>query len=51
MEEMRNSQKILVRKSEGRHHLGEVSVDRRIILKLTLKEWSVRLCIGFFWLL
>jgi hypothetical protein len=35
---MRSAYKILVRKATGRDHLGNMGIDGRIRLKLTLKQ-------------
>jgi hypothetical protein len=46
-EEMRNAYKIFVGNLNGRYDLGEVGIDRRIILKLILKETG---CEGVDWI-
>jgi hypothetical protein len=35
---------------KGRNHLGDVSVNGRIILKFILRKCGVRLWAGFMWL-
>jgi len=45
---IRNAYKILVRKTEGRIHFGDISVDRRIIklnLKMGMKPWTGFSCL------
>jgi hypothetical protein len=34
----------------GRHHLGDISVDGRIILKRILNKYGVMMWTGFIWL-
>jgi hypothetical protein len=48
MGEMRNTYKILVRKCEGKRHLGDLGVVGRTILKLILKKYNVRMWTGLF---
>jgi hypothetical protein len=38
MEEVRNAEKILVGKTEGKRPLGEVNIDGRILLIFSLRE-------------
>jgi hypothetical protein len=33
-----------------RAHLDELGVDRRIILRLVIRQWNVRARTGLFWL-
>jgi hypothetical protein len=35
---------------KGRNHLGELGVDRRIMLKLILKKYDMRVWTEFNWL-
>jgi hypothetical protein len=35
---------------EGRNHLGDLSIDERIILKWILKKQGMRMWTGFMWL-
>jgi hypothetical protein len=37
---MRNAYTILLRRPEGKNHVGNLSVDRRIILKWIMKVWT-----------
>jgi len=34
---------------KGRDHLGDVSIDRRVLLKYVLEEKGVRVLSGFVW--
>jgi hypothetical protein len=34
----------------GKHHLENIGVDGRIILKWFLEKESAKICTGFFWL-
>jgi hypothetical protein len=40
----------LVGNLKGRGHLGDLDVDRRILLKQILKKWGVKLWAEFIWL-
>jgi hypothetical protein len=42
MEENKNSYTVLVGNYEGKNHLKDLSLDDRVILKQTLKEWNER---------
>jgi hypothetical protein len=50
MEEMRNPQKNMVGKREGKRHLGRKNPDGKIILKLVLSKRDVREWTGSVWL-
>jgi hypothetical protein len=39
----------LVEIPEERYYLGDLGLNGRILLKLRLKECSVRICTGFIW--
>jgi len=45
MGEMRNTQ-LKLENLKGRHHLGDLGIDRKIILK-EMKNYSVRMWNGF----
>jgi hypothetical protein len=49
--EMRNKYKISVGRFEGKRTLREQGIDRRILLKWTLKDWCIKGLIGLIWLL
>jgi hypothetical protein len=40
MSAMRNIYKILVRKPQGRGHLGDIPIDGKLILKWILKKYG-----------
>jgi hypothetical protein len=42
--------KFLLENLNGRHHLENVSIARRIILKCLLNKYGVRIWLGFIWL-
>jgi hypothetical protein len=49
MQNISCANKILVRKPEEKDMLGELGVDGRIILKLILKNYDVRMWTRFVW--
>jgi hypothetical protein len=50
MGDMRNTYKILVRKSEGENHSEELDVDGKIILEWILGKQDGRVWTGCIWL-
>jgi len=50
MGERRGVCRVLVGKAEGKNHLGDPSVDRRIILRLIFRKSDVGLWTGSSWL-
>jgi hypothetical protein len=50
MGEGRGAYRILVGRPEGRKHLEDPGVDRRIILKWILKKWYGGAWTGLIWL-
>jgi hypothetical protein len=50
MEDMGNTQKILLKKVKPQHHSEDLHTDRRIILKWILRKYSVRVQTIFIWL-
>jgi hypothetical protein len=50
MNESVNAKKNLSENLKRREHLGNLVVDMSIILKMTLKKYDARICIGFIWL-
>jgi hypothetical protein len=49
-EDINFTDKILVGKPEEKGHLCDIGIDGRIILKLILEKYSVRVWMGFNWL-
>jgi hypothetical protein len=49
MRKMRNTYRILVKKSVENIHLGDMGIGERIILKCTLNKEGVGKCAGFMW--
>jgi hypothetical protein len=47
MGEKKTASKISVRQPEGTHHLSDIGIDRRIILKLIIKKMGERMWTGF----
>jgi len=47
MEEMRNTYKIVIRKTERRDHLRDLGIDWKMILKWITKKEHVRMWKGF----
>jgi hypothetical protein len=39
-----------VRKSEGRSHMKDTGIDRKIILSWIFRKWDEELWTGLFWL-
>jgi hypothetical protein len=50
MGERRGAYKILVGRPEGRKHLEDPGVSRRIILKYIFKKWHGEALTGLIWL-
>jgi hypothetical protein len=48
--ERKGLSRVLVKKPEGRDHLGDTGVDGRIILRWILRKWDVRVWTGSSWL-
>ena len=46
----RGAYRILVGKPEGRNHLEDPGVDRRIILIRIIRKWDLRVWTGLIWL-
>ena len=46
----RGAYRILVGKPEGRNHLEDPGVDRRIILIRIIRKWDLRVWTGLMWL-
>jgi hypothetical protein len=50
MGERRGVYRVLVRKPEGKNHLGDPGVDGRIILRWIFSKWDVGIWTGSSWL-
>jgi len=48
--ERRDVYRVLGGKPEGKNHLGDPGVDRRIILRWIFRKWDVRVWTGSSWL-
>jgi hypothetical protein len=49
MAEMRNAYNILVGKPEGKNHLEDLDVDRKMILEWIVGTWDVKVWTGCMW--
>jgi hypothetical protein len=49
MKEMGNAYRVLVGKPEGERPLKDIDIDMRIQLKRFVRNWDVRVWIGFDW--
>jgi len=50
MGEKRGVYRVLVGKTEGKSHLGDPSVDGKIILRWIFRKWDEVVWVGFIWL-
>jgi len=48
--ETRDIYGVLVEKPEGKNHLGDQGIDRRIILRWICRKWNVGVWTGLSWL-